>query len=613
MAETLKQLMKMFKIGLNKNQSADFANLIRPLDNNLKPQKFDSRVERLYKYFMNSCRDDADSYKNIMLVWQDMDMMYYNASIIKRAIDLVSDEVVQADLNFKCVQIEADDKVKDYLASRFDKWKLYNKVRPIAEDTTQYGNCGVILMPGEKGIEDIQLINIYDLKAVLQFTPFEVEQKMQKQDKFLMNYGSRERIEFLIQSIRTKDNYSSYFKKYILGYQIGDYALPPWRFLHFKNNTSKSPFEPFGIPVFINSVSPYRQYDAGMTLLQAMRGASLPVDKYEINAPNIVDPVSKLNYVTSFIRQFQNSGFADIRKEENGIGETVFTIKDMFDYNQITPNIDLGKIGDIDFLREDMVISTGMPRNLIDPSDSGFGDSGVSLIQKWKPFARMIYRIQSTLLEQFTQLCKIDMIESGEFALDEIKFLLTMPYPESQVNSELITNQKDLIDLSNEILNTLSDRLMAGEPVPPELVQAVMHEILPYDQSRIDNWISMINKSKKTNIPQNPEAAQAVYRDLNSDISESLKKYMKNSRQGKTKILEHTKQIILETKMKKISEGIVADKHYFSSQNESSVFRPEMLREFETEKIGKLEETDPTNDRIKLKEYRFDEEIKYES
>jgi hypothetical protein len=615
---TLQSLMKMFRVGLNKNQNADLSDRIRPLDTNLMPEKFDSRVSKLYKYFINNCRDSVEDYKSISLVWQDCDMLYYNAAIIKRAIDLVSDEVVQADLNFKCVQVEADNRIKDHIASRFDKWKLYNKVRPIAEDVTQYGNCGVILMPGEKGIEDIQLINIYDFKSVLQFTPFEVEQRMNKQDKFLMNYGSRERIEFLINSIRTKDNYSTYFKKYILGYQIGDYALPPWRFLHFKNNTSKSPFEPFGIPIFISSVAPYRQYDAGMTLLQAMRGASLPIDKYEINAPNIVDPVSKVNYVLDFIRQFQNSGFSDIRKEENGIGETIFTIKDLFEYSQITPNIDLGKIGDIDFLREDMVISTGVPRNLVDPSDSGFGDSGVSLIQKWKPFARMIYRIQSTLLEQFTQLCKIDMIESGDFALDEIKFLLTMPYPESQVNSELITNQKDLIELSNEILQTLSDKLMSGEPVPPELVQAVMHEILPYDRSRIDNWIDIINKSKKVNIPQNPEAAQSVFNDLNGDISESLKKYMKNSKQGKTKILEHTKQIIFETKMKKINEGIIADKHYFSSQNQSTVFKPEMLREFEAEKIGKLEETGKseeinlTNNKVKLKEYRFNEEIKYE-
>lgn len=604
--QALQSLMKMFKIGLNKDQSGNLADRIRPLGTDFKPEHFDSRVKRLYNYCMNNCHDDADSYRNILNVWQDMDMLYFNSAIIKRAIDLVADEVIQADLNFKCIQVEAENKQKEFILKFFDNIKLYNKVRPIAEDIIQYGNCGVILMPGEKGVEDIQLINIYDLKSVLQFTPYEVEQRLKKQDKFLMNYGAKERIEFLIKSIQTKDNYSSYFKKYILGYQVSEYALPPWRFLHFKNATSKSPFEPFGIPMFINAVAPYRQYDAGMTLIQAMRGASIPIDHYDINAPNIVDPVSKVNFVVDFIRQFQNSGFADIRKEENGIGESIFTIKDLFEYKQEASNIDLGKMGDIEFLREDLVISTGMPRNLIDPSDSGFGDSGVSLIQKWKPFARSIYRIQSAILEQITQLVKIHMIESGEFSLSEMKFLLTMPYPESQVNSELITNQKELLDLSNEILNILSDRLMSGEPVPPELVQTVMHEILPYDQQRINDWFAMIQKAKKTNLPQNPEAAQNVFQTLGGEVSESLQKCMKKTSQGKTKILEKTKDIILETKMKQISEGIMSNKHYFSSKNKNDAFQPEMLREFETEKIDKLEENDA---KLLLKEYRFDEEI----
>jgi len=756
----LKTLMKMFRLGI-KSRVADVSttNKIRPLDKAFKSEQFPPHVERLWNYWINNCHDDAQSFKDMIQVWMDMDMIYFNcchgdekiltkeyglvpissvsgqnlilltskgwqegdinqfgrdfvydvyfkrkgkrtdrivrctlnhrwrlldksfvetknlkmgdkipyinveesiepiqipfwsfshidfeskkeediycaivpetqdfvledglltgnSPIISKAMHLIADEVVQADLNMQCIGIEAEPKQKKFLMEFFDKINLYAHIRAIVLDIIQYGNCGVLLAMDDDGVQEIIPINIFDFKSILAFTPYEVQQRLVKQDKFFFEYMSRERIKKLIDSIINKDNYASYFKTYIIGYQVGDYVLPPWRFIHFKNKTTRTPFRSFGCPLFLHAIAPYRQYDAAMTLQVVARGARMPIDKYSINAPNIVDPVSKMNFVTDFIREFQNSGFGSTKKEEMGIGETVFTIKDLFDYEQITPNIDLGKMDDIQMLRDDLIQACMIPRNLIDPNDSAFGDSGVALSQKFKPFARLVFHVQTLLLEGVTQLSKIHMIQSKKFSSDEIDFMLTMPYPESQIDKEIIDSQKDLLDLSSSILDMISQRLLNGEAVPEELVKLVMHEILPYDPARVDTWLKVAKDSSgkmqqgdvqsiegqqpsfdKENFSSSDDANNFNYEKVLYNLHNSVKLYeQKNNRKNLT---ESVKSIIIKEKIDKLREGIIKGKHFFSSKNMFGDFRAEQLREWDTEDIDKKDETKKLVEEVK--------------
>lgn len=322
---SLKKLMKYFSIGINKDyKNVSIKDKIRPLetkpDGTFGPVDFPSFIERLYDTWINNCFISKDRYKSMNVLWEDMDLLYFNNVLTKRGIDLYTDETIQADLSPEYIEIEATPKVKDYLLEFFDRITLYSKIRPAVEDLIQYGNSGWILNESDENIEEIIQPDIYDLKDILQFSPKEIDEKIKNKDRFFIDYSSKERIQKLLNLILHKENYSSYYKKYIIGYQIGEYVLPPWKFLHIKNTTSKSPFDPYGIPMFIHSVAAYKQYDAAMTLQMMMRAAKLPIEKFEINAPNTVDPVSKLKMVVDFLRNFQNSGFSTVRKEERGVG-----------------------------------------------------------------------------------------------------------------------------------------------------------------------------------------------------------------------------------------------------------------------------------------------------
>ncbi len=626
-------LQKYFGLGVNPKGSKP-SDVIVPIDtkytkslNDLKDLKtinkdtFPPQVQRLYDFWFTTYNNDQ-SYKNRVTMYKDLEMLYYNSALISRAMNLIADEVVQADSNIQPIYVEAKKELKEFILDFYDKINLYSYIRSTAFDIVQFGNAGWILGLDKYGVNEIISTNVYRIKDRLEFSPAEVEEKI-KHDSGLSRYTNQDRVKQLVDSIMNKDNITSIHKKYLIGFIIGEYALPPWRFLHFRNVSSRSPFDPFGMPLYIHAIAPYKQWDAAVTFQVMARAAMFPIDVYELNLPNILDPSEKLAYLTNFIEKLDNLGIRQTKKEDKALGDRLFTIKDLFEYKQITPQIEIGKMGEAEMLRDEVIVSTRLPRNIIDPNDSGFGDSGVSLIQKWKEFGRLVFQVQSILLENITQMTKIHCILSGKFNLDDIDFVLSMPYPESRVDPDSVTNQKELLDLSNLIMDTLSNRLMGGEALPPDLVKDIMHQIIPYDQKRVSNWIdkAKTKDGNKQEIP-NQQNQNGSFKSDNTnnfevnqsdeDVEEANKRWGKIQESvGRIPLKEQVRDIIFESKQQIMREGKFNDRHYYSSKNQYLDFDPYKLVEFEKKKLDTLKEKGVEMDFFKEEvEYNFKKEMK---
>jgi len=606
-------LQKYFGLGINPKgnkpsdqvfpiDSTSFKNMKSFNDvESIRADIFPPQVQRLYDFWFTTYNNDQ-SYKNRVTMFKDLEMLYYNSALLSRAMNLIPDEVVQADSNMQPIFVEAKKDQKEFILDFYDKINLYSYIRPTALDIVQFGNAGWILGLDKFGVSEIIPTNVYRIKDRLEFSPAEVEEKI-KHDAGLARYTNQDRVKQLIDSIMNKDNITSIHKKYLLGFIIGEYALPPWRFLHFRNVTTRSPFEPFGMPLFVHAIAPYKQWDAAVTFQVMARAAMFPIDVYQLNLPNILDPAEKLSYLTNFIEKLDNLGVRQTKKEDKALGDRLFTIKDLFEYTQITPQIEIGKMGEAEMLRDEVIVATRLPRNIIDPNDSGFGDSGVSLIQKWKEFGRLVFQIQSIILENVTQMTKIHMILSGRFKMEDIDFVLSMPYPESKTDPDFVTNQKELMDLSNQIMDTLSNRLMGGEPLPPELVKDVMQQVLPYDQKRISTWMNKAGLQKQD---VNQQGSFKANGDDNeeTDVEESKQKWNKIKESvGRLKLKEQVSDIIYESKQKVLREGNMNDRHYYSSKNNYVDFDPFKLIEFDKKRLEALEKG--------VKMDYFKEEVKY--
>lgn len=504
--QILTNLQKFFLIGWKKSaeRPEDQIFPLKPVKDDkgythFDKEKFPDEVKKLFAWWLSDTHSREEDWKNRTQLFQDMDMVYYNCAMLAKAMEIMADEVVQADMNMQPVFIEAKRPVKKFILDFFDKVNVYSLIRPTVLDLIRYGNSGWMLGFDDSGISEIIPVNMYSLKDRLEFSPDEVDQRMKGDDLLFSQFRTHERINQLIQSITDKDDITAVHKNYLFGFQINDQIVPPWRFIHFRNFTFSSPFKPFGVPIFVHSIAPYRQWDAAMTMQIVARGSMFPKEIYKLKISNVVDPSTKLQLATDFLNELLNSGIGTTKKELPGVNEIRISIDDLFEWNQEVPQVNLGKIDDIQMLLDEVANSTFLPRNLIDPRDAGFGDSGVSLIEKFKPFARLVFRLQSTFLANLTQVIKIHMIYSGEFAMEDMDFVLSMPYPESQINTEIISSQTSQWDLANNVINSLSDKLLGGESLPTDVIRQVYQKILPYDDETIENFINGALKARKEN------------------------------------------------------------------------------------------------------------------
>jgi hypothetical protein len=616
MANSTDNLRKFFNIGF-KNKADNDIDKIFPLKDDPKkidsPLKkgeihskikdaFPSTVQVLFDWWMSDTHNAMDTWKTMASLFEDCNLMFMNSGIMSRAAELMADEVVQAGSNTQPIIVEAKRKQKKFILDFFDKINLYSHIRPIASSVIKYGNAGLVLSYDTNGIDKVIPQSVFSFRERLEFSPQEVELKIKKKNLFLYDYKNKiSRIDQLIKMITNKDNITSYYSKYLFGFVVGDQTLPPWRFLHFRNYDTESPFDPFGVPVFIYSLGPYMQMDAGMTMQVAARAASFPKDVYKLTMPASMPYTEKLSAATEFARELQNSGINAVVKEKDGVGEVYITIEGLYEYEQQTPDMDLGKIGDLEMLRDDLILSTLLPRYILDANDGGYGDTGVSLIEKFKPFARSVYRVQAIILEQISQLVKIQMIYSGEFSLDEIDFVLSMPYPESQTNDEVVRSQNDLLDLSNNVIDALSDKFMDGEPIPNDVKKDIYKKFLPYDDKLIDDWVKEIEKASVDN--DGDEIDKKTERIRKDKLN---KKWLlvEKSMGGKRRFKENINDIILDTKQFYLREGTIRGYHYYSSKNIDQKFPAEMLREFDKQRIKNVQILNEDEMGVK-KKYKF--------
>ena len=287
------------------------------------------------------------------------------------------------------------------------------------------------------------------------------------------------------------------------------------------------------MPTFIHAVSPYRQYDSAMTLQMVARGAAIPVDVYKLNVgEGVTSPTQKFSKAAEFLRQLDNSGLRGNRKDQAGAGERIITIEGLYEYEQIAPQIDIlqGQGSDLEALENNLIQATKAPRGYFDADNSAFGNLGASLIQQFKPFAREIYTIQKSILNGIVELTNIHLILNGKGDNTD-DYTLTMPFPESQTDNDYISSQESLISLANNILDNLAEKFLDGASayeLPTELKRTVYTQILPYDKTRIDNWVDQISGSKNEN-EQIEENRKKIYNELSekykdSEMSETIKK-----------------------------------------------------------------------------------------
>lgn len=602
---------RFFSIGINADKTQP-SEQIFPInqtfdkDGNVEFSRdlFPPEVQKYYNYFLAQ-RNVREQIKDRDKLFEDLNLLYFNCPLISRAMDICAAEVIQADTTMIPITVEAPEDQKDFILDFYNDISLYKHITPTVKDIIKYGNAIWILGMDDNGVTEIIPTEIRQLRDRLEFIPYKIEDELNK-NKIYTDYVSIERVKNLIDHIKNNDDDTiQMFKRYLIGFQLHDYILPPWRALHFRNVTTESPFDPFGVPFYIHALAPFKMWDAGQTFKTMARALNFPTEKWTVNLPNIVDHAEKFKRARQFLSNLDNVAFKWQNKEDQTMGQRVVTIKDLLEWDLVRPEIDLKDMEE-DSLREELVVATRLPRFIIDPRESGFGEGGSTLVEKWKEFARFVFSIQSIFLENLTQLTKIHMIMSGKWKEDEIDFILSMPFPESK-NSELVESQNRLLDFSKSLIDTISEKLFNGQPIPKEVVVSILHQMNIFDQTVVDGWVEILDKNK----PSNPIGSENS--NVGNDnaffgeclqFKHKLKRFVENfddtqkdgwvkleeSVGGKKKLNEKITSIIFKQKQKTFKEGVMKKGHFYSSTNKYADFDASLLRKWDVERVKKLQE-----------------------
>src|SRR5208282_1355683 len=361
-----------------------------------KAVKFPDEIERLYELWLQDNMDTPDTFKNRKERYKDLDYCYYNSAIISMAVDLYTDETTQADAQSEILKVYAKDKkLEKWINEFFNNIGITNEIlKDLAFSIALYSDhFWVLTTDQEKGIQRITPIDVYDVTERLEFNALKYKKKLFDQRYFTL--ASKNTILAHLQKMLIGDSesdLSKYFQNYLFGYKISDdIFLPPWNVIHFRRFTTKSEFYPFGRPLLINSIAPFRQLQASKNLMSLSRASNFPIKHFKVKVDPGMTEVDQWNVVQQPMEDFHNFAQSYSGKEKFSIDGELWTPNDLLEIEVHDINANLDRIADVELLQDNLIISTRIPKGYLITDKGSFGQSGQSLLQQSKIFGRAVY------------------------------------------------------------------------------------------------------------------------------------------------------------------------------------------------------------------------------
>lgn len=527
----------------------------------------DSKAEKAYRQW-RSMRVDPMLAEDRLYRYDEMDDMYFNSPFVSRAVEMEKDNTLSAETTPRIITPQSEnEKLLSEITDFFDAVGMDEVVTSVTDNLIRFGDAFVAIVYGENGVTDVPVIDPRDVQERVEFSPIEVSKQLQNYgNPFFKTISNDAKIKAFLDGLSDGyDDYSTYFKTYLIGFVVSNFFLPPWRCVHFRDLATSDAFYPYGTPSYIHALYPYKQLDFGMTMQGLLRRANFPTEIVSVVMERQgMSFTEAAEYILRVRQEMENMGVSDTRKEDVALGERLYLPQDLISFDSNSPGIDLSDIEDLEMLRDDVVVAMGIPRSLVDPHSGVFGDSGVAFIEQFKPFARKVFKKQREIMAKVETITKLHLIAKG-YALDEIdgKFYLEMEFPYSQLSSDSISNQKDLLDLAGTIIDDFRERLFGDEdiPLPVEVVKKIYKEFLPYENEFVDDILADYIKAKglaDNDLPQGDVGVGSDFRFAES--RNKIEKIKRASPDGYRKLLAaSTSQAIY----KKRYSGLLSGKNVF--------------------------------------------------
>lgn len=587
MASITDTLKKLFGITTIKAGTDSKEKILHPAEfdkdtKKIYPVKFPDDIERLYKLWLSDALDSSVTLRDRMGRMQELSYAYYNSAIISIAVRLYSDETLSADEQEQVLKIYAKNpKVEKYIVDFFDKIGMTTSVlKSVAHDLALYADHFWVLSIDEKeGITKITPIDVTAIQDRIEFNAIQVA-KQENKFKYRSLLAKDSRLQVL-SSLLDKDlaslDYSKYFQSYLFGYQLSEEIfLPPWNILHFRILSHNSEFYPFGRPILINCLSPFKQLQTAKNLMAIARANNFPIKLFKVKVADSMTAMDQWTVVSEAREQYENlMGISN--KEQFSVNGAIWVPDGLLTVEPIEMSYDLDKIADVEMLKMDLADGTGIPADYLSSAASSWGKSGQSLLQQSKLFARGVYTLQTALVDELVNLIKLQFVMTGDYDEDE-EFELSLNFPVEENDADKLRQKSDSVDLAKTILDNLGQvmGIESGTALPMDIVKDILNKMSFLSAEDINKYVKSIEDQKKEMEKEAEKQNEFEGEDegeegggfggfdqseQESDIEESIREKI-----GKRLTENLIREVYFKTKRSmNITEGVMKRRHYCTS------------------------------------------------
>jgi hypothetical protein len=470
----------------------------------------------LNKYFNAYINETTLVYSDIRERLQRLNELRFavlNDPFLGRVCELVAGEATQLDQQNRLLTVDSPSVAfTNKCYELFAQWGItQQRIYSVCYNLQQYGEALWAHRVTERGVERIIPLRVPALKERLEFSAAHMAEVLsQMNGEFEMQKNRGAKIDKLITMLTSQEggekindlnsNFSDVFDTKLLGFEFDDgIIVPPWLITHFRYNADESEFFPYGYPPLLKALAPFKQYFSTMALQGLARASSFPVQLYKVKGTEGANVYQAFDVVNNVREEYDNIGVTPQSNslEVYTINTKVWIPDGLMDMQIIESKIDYDFTGDLELYQDRVAIACGVPKAYLDQEFGGFGNSGISLIEQYKPFARHVYTIQSSFLEGLGQLIRLHFAITGEFDYNT-PFVLSMRFPADEMGEEKREARNSSIELANSIVELLQGVLgmEEGEPLPPDVVSDILAKYTFLDPTELQRWLRLSSIQK---------------------------------------------------------------------------------------------------------------------
>ena len=531
MAESLTKRLQRF-FGYETKVDAESANktAVKPVDKRSgRPVDLPSRTKKIWDWYVKETNDKLETLKNREDRYKDIDFMIYNEPLASFSVDLYADEIAQADDQFNLITVKAKDpKVETRIRQLFDLWGVDQEyIREVGYNLVAYGDSfDVNEIDEKKGIISSTPVSVYDVTDRLEFKLSETKKAYENNQRY--TYLKLSSIDKFLKEIEKEEktfDFSKSYLSYLFGFVIGsDSFVYPWQVNHFRLETRRSEFFPFGRSLLINLIGPYRQLKTSMNLMALTRALKFPKEVYEVQTSDEMTATDKWAAVEEAKNELQNLGRLNRAKDEFSIGDELWIPEGLLKHDIITNDLRIEDIADIELLRENFIMGTKIPKGyLIADRSGGWGTSGQSLLQQSKPFGRAVYSVQSAILKELAHKIRMHFLMTGEFEKEFTEFQLSLNFPVVEEAADRQRMKQDSLRMANDIIDNIKTALgLRDATVPPEVVKDIFSKFSFLDPEILNDLVDTLAKQIEKPDDQSTENESGRFFESYKRLDESV-------------------------------------------------------------------------------------------